>query len=82
MHDLERIMSEDSAVGAYLMGRLYGYAAKAAEHAVYKAIELWMHDLASPEAAHALRRLSAEPIRPALKKVCIAWANAIDGKSG
>lgn len=81
MRRLEGLMPKDAAVGAYLMGRLYGFAWKTADHAVYNGIELWMHNTVSRDAADALLQLSTEPVRPALKKACSAWAKIIREKA-
>jgi hypothetical protein len=80
MRRLEQVISQNAAVGAYLMGRLYGFAWQTADHAVYNGIELWMHNLVSSEAASALAQLSTEPMRPALKRVCSSWAKMIGEK--
>lgn len=81
MRLFERIVAENAGVGAYLMGRLYGSSWRTKNHAVYDGIELWMHNLASTEAADALLQLSNEPIRPALKKICRSWEKLIRERS-
>jgi len=81
MHRFEQIMPENAAVGTYLMGRLYGFAWKTVDHHVYNGIELWMHNTDSLDAANALLQLSTEPVRPALKKACSAWAKMIREKA-
>jgi hypothetical protein len=81
MRHLERITPKCPAVGAYLMGRLYGSAWRTPDHNVYDGIGLWMDHLSSAEAADALAQLSNEPIRPALEKMCSSWAKRIREKS-
>jgi hypothetical protein len=74
---LETSIEAHPGVSAYLMARLYARARRLREQAVIEAIELWMSGLASGPAAAALVRLTGEPIRPALRRRCLQWADGI-----
>ncbi|RKH96054.1 hypothetical protein [Corallococcus exiguus] len=74
---LEAAMDVEPRVAGYLMARLYPLAGRKCAHDVYNAIELWMDASDSMALADALMALSAEPVRPMLKKCYREWAEGI-----